>query len=146
LSEYGEYIMSNRVVVNAELNWCQLEEKNKLSNKYQFDVCQLSEKAVDALEALDIKVKHKEDGGFYVTCKSTYPIEARMDDGTSLAGINVGNGTQAKVILETYSWTSPTGMKGVSPSLVRNGLVVTNLEVYDGSDDDEPLPSLDDAL
>jgi hypothetical protein len=138
--------MSNRVVVAAELNWCQLEEKNRLSNKYQFDVCQLSEKAVDALEALDINVKHKEDRGFFITCKSTYPIEARMEDGTSLAGVQIGNGTQAKVIVEPYNWTSPTGTKGTSPSLVRNGLVVTELEVYSGGDDDEALPDLDNAL
>lgn len=138
--------MSNRVVVNAELNWCQLDEKNSLSGKYQFDVCQLSEKAIEALEAVDIKVKHKEDRGFFVTCKSTFPIEARMEDGTLLTGINVGNGTKAKVVIEPYHWKSPTGMAGVSPSLVRNGLVISELEIYSGSDDDEPLPDLDAAL
>lgn len=138
--------MSNKVVVKAELQWCQLNETNKLSGKYQFDACQLSEKAVEALEALDIKVKHKADRGFFITCKSTYPIEAHMADGTGLEGVNVGNGTQAKVVVEPYHWTSPTGMKGVSPSLVRNGLVITELEIYSGNDEDEPLPSLDDAL
>lgn len=138
--------MSNRVVVNAEIQWAQLEEKNKLSGKYQLDVCQLSEAAVDALEALDIKVKHKEDRGFFITCKSIHPIEARMADGTSLKGVSVGNGSQAKVIVEPYSWTSPTGMKGVSPSIVKNGLVITDLNVYAGGDEDEALPDLDTAL
>lgn len=138
--------MSNRVVVNAEVMWAQLEEKNRLSNKYQVELCQLSEKAVDALEAMDIKVKHKEDRGFFITCKSAYPIEAHMEDGTSLSGVSVGNGSKAKAVIDTYSWTSPTGMKGVSPSIVRNGLVITDLNVYDGGTDDEPLPSLDEAL
>jgi hypothetical protein len=136
----------NQVVVNAELQWAQLEERNKLSNKYQVELTHLSEKAVDALEAMDITVKHKEDRGFFITCKSAYPIEAHMEDGTSLNGVAVGNGSKAKVVLSTYSWTSPTGMKGVSPSIVRNGLVVTDLNVYSGTPDDEPLPNLDEAL
>lgn len=138
--------MSNRVVVKSELQWAQLEEKNQLSGKYQVDVCQLSPAAVEALEALGIQAKYKEDRGQFVTCKSVFPIEAKMADGTSLKGVKIGNGTQATVVIEPYHWKSPTGKAGISPSICKNGLVVTELEIYDGGMDDEPLPSLDDAL
>lgn len=133
--------MSN-VSIKATIMWAQLEERNEMSGKFQVDLCQLSDRAVEALESKGIEVKEHEGKGSYITCKSKNPIYAKDTDGVDLRGIRIGNGSECVAAVGSYEWTFKN-RSGVSPSL--NGLVITALEIYDGEGGDS-TPDLDEAL
>ena len=118
---------TEQVKIKAEVMWAFLNKPNEMSGKYQVDLCNLSDKAVSALEDMGIEVKTKEGKGAYVTCKSTRPIAAYDDGGTLIEGDILGNGSKAAVIISPYAW-SFKGKKGVSPSLRK--MVVTELVPY----------------
>ena len=120
---------TEQVKIKAEIMWAFLNKPNEMSGKYQVDLCNLSDKAVSALEDMGIEVKTKEGKGAYVTCKSTRPIAAYDDGGTLIEGDILGNGSKAAVIISPYAW-SFKGKKGVSPSLRK--MVVTELVPYTG--------------
>lgn len=120
---------TEQVKIKAEVMWAFLNKPNEMSGKYQVDLCNLSDKAVSALEDMGIEVKTKEGKGAYVTCKSTRPIAAYDDGGTLIEGDILGNGSKAAVIISPYAW-SFKGKKGVSPSLRK--MVVTELVPYTG--------------
>jgi hypothetical protein len=117
------------VKVKAEIMWAFLNKPNEMSGKFQVDLCNLSDKAVGALEEMGIEVKTKEGKGAYVTCKSTRPIAAYDDGGSLLEGDILGNGSKAAAIITPYEW-SFKGKKGVSPSLRK--MVITELVPYIG--------------
>lgn len=128
------------VKVKAEVMWAFLNKPNEMSGKFQVDLCNLSDKAVGALEEMGIEVKTKEGKGAYVTCKSTRPIAVYDDGGSLLEGDILGNGSKAAAIITPYEW-SFKGKKGVSPSLRK--MVVTELVPYTSGgssfDDDDLL-------
>ena len=117
------------IKLKAEVMWAFLNKPNEMSGKYQVDLCNLSAKAVGALEEMGIEVKSKEGKGSYITCKSTRPIAAYDDGGSQIEGDILGNGSKAAVIITPYAW-SFKGKKGVSPSLRK--MVVTHLVPYTG--------------
>jgi len=127
--------MSKPTVINATLFWPNLAKRNDMSGKYQVDICQLSDAAVEKLEEMGIEVREgdgkKEDQGFYVTCKSDYPIEAVNTEGDKIAGEMVGNGTTAAVAVTTYDWKFK-GKEGRSLGIAK--LVVKELEVFEGAE------------
>jgi len=120
---------TNAIKLKADVMWAFLNKPNEMSGKYQVDLCNLSEKAVCALEEMGIEVKSKEGKGAYITCKSTRPIAAYDDGGSQIEGDILGNGSKAAVIITPYAW-SFKGKKGVSPSLRK--MVVTHLVPYTG--------------
>lgn len=124
------------VQIKAKVMWAQLNNKNEMSGKYQVDLTQLSDRAVEALEGMDIEVKYKDDKGSYITCKSTRPIGVQDTDGVSLAGIDIGNDSECIATVGSYAWKFKQ-RSGVSPSL--NKFVITDLVEYEGSasNDDE---------
>tara|TARA_R110000782_G_scaffold69277_2_gene139421 strand:- start:1048 stop:1452 length:405 start_codon:yes stop_codon:yes gene_type:complete len=117
------------VKVKAEVMWAYLNKPNEMSGKYQVDLCNLSDKAVGALEEMGIEVKTKEGKGKYITCKSQRPIAAYDDGGTLIEGDILGNGSKAAAVITPYAW-SFKGKKGVSPSLRK--MVVTELVAFSG--------------
>lgn len=126
----------DRVTFNAEIKWAFLNERNEMSGKYQVDLCNLSKAAVERLEELGIVAKHKDDNGFFITCKSEkFPITAQRTDGSVIGGeIKVANGSKARATIQPYSW-SFKNKKGKSASLVK--LVITELiEFKKGAVDD----------
>lgn len=131
-------------VIKATLYWANLTTENEESGKYQVDLGNLSEAAVDKLEEMGLEVNYKEDRGDYITCKSTRPIRA-LDAETKedIAHIGVGNGTKAVAAVGTYEWTYKK-KKGVSASLKR--LTITDLVQYGGDDVDDFDMSEDEAL
>ena len=133
--------MSN-VTIRAVLMWAHLEKENEMSGKFQVDLTQLSDGAVEALEDMGITVNFNDEKQHFVTCKSTRPIKARDADGASLAGVLVGNGSQAVAKVGPYEWKFKNKV-GVSPSL--NKLTVTDLEEYVG-DEDGDEDNYDEAL
>jgi hypothetical protein len=133
--------MENVVKLKADIMWAQLDKPNDLSNKYQVNLCNLSDAAVLALEELGIAVAEKEGQGRFITCKSANPIKAFDADGDEIVGVKVGNGSKAKAVINPYEWKYKN-KKGVSPSLRK--LVITELIEYGGGnsanlDDDEVL-------
>ena len=133
--------MTDAVKVKADIMWAYLDKVNDMSGKFQVDLCNLSEKAAEALQDLGLEVKFKEGKGKYITCKSTRPIYAFDDGGSQLEG-QVGNGSKGVALVGTYSW-SYQKKKGTSPALKR--LVITDMLEYTGAPVGD-LVSEDDLL
>jgi len=133
--------MTDAVKIKAEIMWAYLDKVNDMSGKFQVDLCNLSDKAADALQDIGLEVKFKEGKGKYITCKSTRPIYA-FDDGGSQIDAQVGNGSKGVALVGTYSWAYQK-KKGVSPALKR--LVITDMLEYGGEPVGE-LISEDDLL
>jgi hypothetical protein len=131
------------VTVNAEIMWASLQEVNRMSGKFQVDLCQLSNAAVEALEMMGLSVRNKEGQGDFVTVKSKYPIRIYDTDSKEITGVLVGNGSKGKAVLSYYDWKSPAGQAGRSPEMYK--LVVTDLIPY-GNKEEYVEVDMDEAL
>ena len=125
------------VKVKATIMWCFHNKPNEMSNKFQVDLCNLSDNAVKALESLGLEVRKREDKpekGFYITCKSTVPMKVFDANGSDLTNVAIGNGSTATAVVGAYSW-SWKNKKGTSASLTK--LVVDSLVAYDAPESEE---------
>ena len=135
--------MSDKLKLKADVYWASLNRKNEMADAYTVDLCNLSDKAVAALEDMGISVQEnldkKPEQGKYITCKSQRPIKAFDPDNEEIVE-DVGNGSKAICMIGSYAWTYKN-KKGVSPSLAK--LVITDLVVFAGganiSADDEDV-------
>jgi len=119
------------VKVKATIMWCFHNKPNEMSNKFQVDLCNLSDNAVKALESLGLEVRKREDKpekGFYITCKSTVPMKVFDASGSDLSTVAIGNGSTATAVVGAYEW-SWKNKKGVSPSMTK--LVIDSLVAYE---------------
>lgn len=122
------------IKIKANLFWAQaMHTPSTMSGKYEVTLANLSEKAVEALETLNLTVRSRADKpeqGFFIVCKSAkFPIQAYDVNNKEISPeIQIGNGTEAVAILSAFSWKSPTGKKGTSASLKK--LTVTKLIEY----------------
>ena len=134
--------MSDKLKLKCDIYWAQLTRKNEMSDAYMVSLCNLSDKAVAALEDMGISVlsnENKPEQGKYISCKSQRPIKAFDSDGVEIIE-DIGNGSKAVCMVSAYNW-SYKSKKGVSPSLAK--LVITDLVEYAGtanvSADDEDV-------
>ena len=122
--------MSDKLKLKATVYWASLNRKNEMADAYTVDLCNLSDKAVAALEDMGISVQEnaekKPEQGKYITCKSQRPIKAFDSDNDEIAE-DIGNGSKAICMIGSYPWTYKN-KKGVSASLAK--LVVTDLVAY----------------
>ena len=122
--------MSDKLKIKADVYWAKLNRKNEMADAYTVDLCNLSDKAVAALEDMGISVQEnlekKPEQGKYITCKSQRPIKAFDTDNEEIVE-DVGNGSKAICMIGSYAWTYKN-KKGVSPSLAK--LVITDLVEY----------------
>lgn len=122
--------MSDKLKIKADVYWACLNRKNEMADAYTVDLCNLSDKAVTALEDMGITIQEnaekKPEQGKYITCKSQRPIKAFDADGADIDE-DVGNGSKAICMIGSYPWTYKN-KKGISPSLAK--LVVTDLVAY----------------
>lgn len=123
--------MTEAVKIKAEIMWASLTKPNEMSGKYQVDLCNLSDKATEALENMGLVVKTKEGKGKFITCKSTRPITIYDDGGTILDGSLLGNGSQAVALVDAWEWQYQK-KKGISPGLKK--LVITEFKAYSTAD------------
>ena len=130
------------VKLKAEVMWAFTNRVNEMSNKYQLDLCHLSDAACEALQKIGIEVREKEGLGKFITCKSVKPITVYDTDNDEI-NEDIGNGSKAKAVITAYEWKYKN-KKGVSPSLKK--IVITDLVEYAGGgggaslkDDDEVL-------
>lgn len=118
------------IKVKCDIFWAQHNKINDMSGKYQINLCNLSDAAVEALEGMGISVAtgedKKADMGRYITCKSEKPIKVFDTDGDEITEA-IGNGSKGKAMIGSYSWTYKN-KKGISPSLKK--LVITELVEY----------------
>ena len=123
------------IKIEAEVQWAFFTTKNEMSGKYQVDLTNLSNGAVEALQSAGLEPRQREDKpekGWFITAKSNYAIEP-VDKGGEKITDAVGNGSKAVAIIKPYEW-SWKNKKGVSPSLMK--ITITDLKVY-SSDADE---------
>tara|TARA_R110000796_G_scaffold64606_2_gene149683 strand:- start:360 stop:773 length:414 start_codon:yes stop_codon:yes gene_type:complete len=137
--------MSNQpIILNATAYWANLTTKNTLSGKYQIDLGNLSDAAVEKLKSVGINVKTKPEMDKFITSKSENEIRYYDSSGENITGVLVGNGSKVKVVGTPYDWVSPTGSKGRSFSLAK--LIVTDLVAYEGNGVVDADIDLDEAL
>ena len=119
--------MTKPIVVGCTYYWAQTNSVNDLSQKYQVNIGNLSEKAVEALSSNGIEVKNKGDEqGYYITVKSANPIKVFDADGLPVV-TNVGNGSKGRAAISFYDWNYKN-KSGRSPSLVK--MIVDDLVEY----------------
>lgn len=122
--------MSDSLKIKADVYWSCINRKNELADAYTIDLCNLSDKAVTALEAMGISIhenaEKKPEQGRYISCKSQRLIKAYDSDGIEIIE-DVGNGSKAVCMVGTYPWKYKS-KSGVSPSVVK--LVITDLVEY----------------
>ena len=125
------------VAVQADIFWACTQTPNPSSDKEQYTInlSNLSDKAAAALTELGIKVlnnpEKREAEGNYITCKSSYKIDAFDEKGELVDGSKkIANGSKCTAIVSSYEWEY-RGKKGVSPSLKK--LTITNLIEYKGT-------------
>jgi len=128
------------ITIKADVMWAYTFTKNPMTDKYTIDLCNLSDKAVLALEEMGIETGEKEGKGSFIVCKSNNTIKAYDRDGTELAGIALGNGSKARAVIGYYDWNFK-GKKGRSPSLIK--LVIDDLVVFEGG---TPVDADEEAL
>jgi hypothetical protein len=131
--------MSEAVKIKATVMWADLVKVNEMSEKYQVNLCNLSPKAVAALEEMGLSLLNKDGQGDYITVKSSRPMKAFDTDGVEIDGSIVGNGSTAVAVLGYYDWRYKS-KEGRSPSMKR--LVIDNLVEYG---DGEDVVGFDDA-
>jgi hypothetical protein len=124
-----------RIKINADVYWAQLNKVNDMSGKYQVNLCNLSDKAASALEEMGLSIQEdpekKAEMGKYITCKSNKPIRAFDTDNEEIDAL-IGNKSRCKALVSTYDW-SYKNKKGKSPSLLK--LVITDLIEFAGGND-----------
>lgn len=123
--------MTDAVKIKADIMWAYLTKPNEMSGKYQVDLCNLSDKATEALQDMGVEVKTKEGKGKYITCKSTRPITIYDDGGSVLDGSVLGNGSKAVALVDAWEWQYQK-KKGISPGLKK--LVITEFKAYNGAE------------
>ena len=131
------------VKIEAEIQWAFFDRVNDMSGKFQCDLANLSDKAVQALEAIGLEPRKREDKpekGWFLTVKSNYAIQPYDKDGNEVKD-TVGNGSKAVALIKPYSWTWKN-KKGVSASLAK--IVITDLVKYSAEGADADLD--DDIL
>ena len=117
------------VKLQAEINWAFFDKVSDMSGKYQVDLCNLSDQAVKALEAIGVAVRQREDKpekGWFVTVKSNNPIKPVDEKGNHITAL-VANGSKATALVSAYNWTWKN-KSGISPSLMK--IVITDLKEY----------------
>ena len=132
------------VKIEAEIQWAFFDRVNDMSGKFQCDLTNLSSKAVQALEAIGLEPRNREDKpekGWFLTVKSNYAIQPYDKDGNEIKD-TVGNGSKAVALIKPYSWTWKN-KNGVSASLAK--IVITDLIKYDANGDSK-VDDLDDDI
>ena len=136
--------------INGTIYWANTTTPNKMSGKYQFDLCNLSDAAAEALEQRGIRVRSnpekRPEQGRYITMKSKNPIRAYNTSGDEITDVLIGNESTATVRVGYYDWSSPSGQRGRSPSCAK--LTIRDLVVFesDGSGGGDATADIEAAL
>jgi len=134
------------MIVRGTAMWASVFDghPNKLSGKYQVDICNLEKDTVTELEEFGITIKTDEKKGMFVTAKGLYPPKV-FDASKTLwdtedRGV-IGNGSTIKVSCRPYPWTFK-GTSGIGLGLnqlmvLKHVMYEEDLEAEDTDFDDE---------
>lgn len=134
------------VRIKAKLFWTREmtelgEYKGKKKAKYECTLGEIMPADAKKLEEMGIELKQKNFAENVIVCKSKFPfITADKDKGIIIDPKEIGNGSEAEVLISTYTW------EGTSyPCLVSKKdlpcVFITNLVTYV-----PPEEALDDIL
>ena len=127
------------IKIQGDIMWAFLDTPNKMSGKYQVDICNLSKAAVEALKGIGLEARKKDDKGYFITPKSlNYAIKVTDSDGAPVTS-KVGNGSKGVALV--YAYESKTKPGQMCPGI--SGLQITDLIVYEGTNSFE---TADDVL
>lgn len=116
----------------VKLFWASTAEPNPMSGKFQVDIADLRKDTVEKLEGLGVDVNNKGDErGYFVTCKSQYPIDCYDTEGSPIKGNVIGNESVGDVVVTPYPWKF-RNKEGVNLGISK--IVVTDLQAYEAVD------------
>lgn len=134
------------VRIKAKLFWTREmtelgEYKGKKKAKYECTLGDIGPEDVKKLQEMGITLKSKNFAENVITCKSKFPfIAADKDKGIVIDSSAIGNGSEAEVLISTYTWEGTAYPCLVSKANTPS-VYITNLVTYV-----PPEEALDDIL
>jgi hypothetical protein len=133
------------VRIKAKLFWTKEmttlgEYKGKKKAKYECTLGEIRPDDAKKLQEMGVTLKSKAFAENVIVCKSKFPFIAADKDGKIIESSEIGNGSDAEVLISTYTWEGQA-----YPCLVSKAdvpcVIVTNLVTYV-----PPEEALDDIL
>lgn len=133
------------VRIKAKLFWTKEmttlgEYKGKKKAKYECTLGEISEADAQKLAEMGVTLKSKTFAENVIVCKSKFPFIAADKSGKILEPSEIGNGSEAEVLISTYTWEGTAYPCLVSKPEVPC-VIVTNVVTYV-----PPEEALDDIL
>lgn len=125
--------------------WTKLNTPDKMSEKYQMDICNLSEETLQKLKKHGVKPKNKEDDReWFITAKSKFEVPIINHDKEGMNGTLIGNGSAVKVKI-TFNKDHPL-ISELGTSMYLNKVMVTNLIPYGNDDDFDDVEGVNEGV
>ena len=122
------------MVFQGKAYWAKLSTPDKMSEKYQMDVCNLSEDTLDNLKKHGVLTKNRDDErGEFITARSKFDVPVISGNKEDMNGILIGNGSDVKVKVGFNKDHPMVSQYGTSMYL--NKVMVTNLVSYEADTD-----------
>ena len=116
-------------VVQGKAYWAKLNTPDQMSEKYQMDICNLSDIAIASLKKHGVIPKNKDDErGEFITARSKFDVPVVNSDKEDMNGTLIGNGSDVKVKIGFNKDHPMVSQYGTSMYL--NKVMVTNLVAY----------------
>ena len=117
-------------VIQGKAYWAKLSTPDKMSEKYQIDVCNLSDDTLDNLKKHGVVPKNKDDErGEFITARSKFDVPVINRDKEGMNGTLIGMGSDVKVKISFNKDHQMVSQYGTSMYI--NKVMVTNLVAYE---------------
>ena len=121
-------------VIQGKAYWAKLSTPDSMSDKYQIDVCNLSDDTLDNLKKHGVIPKNRDDErGTFITARSKFDVPVINGDKEGMNGTLIGNGSDVKVKIGFNKDHPMVSQYGTSMYL--NKVMVTNLVAYERDTD-----------
>jgi len=121
-------------VIQGKAYWAKLSTPDSMSDKYQIDVCNLSDVAIASLEKHGVQPKSRDDErGTFITARSKFDVPVINGDKEGMNGTLIGNGSDVKVKIGFNKDHPMVSQYGTS--MYVNKVMVTNLVAYEEDTD-----------
>jgi len=103
-----------RVIVKGVAQWAQLFEPNRLSHKYQIDICQLDKASIKKLKDKGLEIREgtgekKNKGSFIVAKTKNLPNVMDAAKNAWPSHLRIGNGSTVKCSVTPFNWNNEFG-------------------------------------
>ena len=121
-------------VIQGKAYWAKLSIPDSMSEKYQIDVCNLSDDTINNLKKHGVVPKNKDDErGTFITARSKFDVPVINSDKEDMNGNLIGNGSDVKVKIGFNKDHPMVSQYGTS--MYVNKVMVTNLVAYEEDTD-----------